>query len=67
MKIYHVYEETEEIKSFKSKEKALEYIYSILGEDEIENKEDVDAGEDYPYGYNKYGNHVFMQEGELVD
>lgn len=67
MTIYNVYEETEEIKSFKSKEAALEYIHSILGDDEIENKEEVEAGEDYPYGYNKYGNHVFMQESELVD
>lgn len=67
MKAYLIHEDTEEDVVFKSKEKAFEYFNSILGEDEIENKEDVDAGEDYPYGYSKYGNFVYMAEVEIKD
>ena len=67
MNVYLIHEDTEEDVIFKSKEKAFEYFYSLIGEDEIENKDEVEEDGDYPYGYNKYGNFIYMAEAELRD
>lgn len=61
-KVYIVHEDTEEDEVFTTREKAFDFFYGILSEDEVENKEEVRSGEELPYGYTKYGNQVYIAE-----
>ena len=50
---------------YHSKEEALERFYGLLSKDEVENLEEVEAGEDLPYGYDKYGSFTYIAEVEI--